>query len=119
MLKLHSGLNIGDVEDFTAFTSAVIDDKAFKRITGYIEHAKKSKGCEILAGGQSDDSKGYFVQPTIVQVNDPHDKLMTEEIFGPVVAIYVYPDKDVEKTLQLVGTSTAFALTGAVFSQDQ
>lgn len=119
LLQLHSGLKIGDVEDFSSFTSAVIDDKAFQRITGYIEHARKSKGCEILAGGQSDDSKGYFVQPTIVQVKDPLDKIMTEEIFGPVVAIYVYPDKDVEKTLQMVGSSTAFALTGAVFSQDQ
>lgn len=64
-------------------------------------------------------STGYFIEPTIVQTKDPYDKLMTEEIFGPVLCIYVYPDKDVEKTLQLVGTSTKFALTGAVFAKDE
>lgn len=74
---------------------------------------------EILGGGQYDDSKGYFVQPTIVETKDPHDKIMVEEIFGPVLTIYVYKDKDVKQTLELVGTSTKFALTGAVFAQDE
>lgn len=119
LIRLHADLKIGDVQDFTSFTSAVIDDKAFARISSYIDHAKASKHTEIIAGGQYDDSKGYFIQPTIIVTTDPLDKLMTEEIFGPVVTIYVYKDKDLKKTMDLVGDSTAFALTGAVFAQDQ
>lgn len=98
---------------------AVIDDKAFARIKSYIDHARSSKNLEILGGGQYDDSEGYFVQPTIVEAKDPLDKIMTEEIFGPVLSIYVYKDKDLDKTLDLVGTSTKFALTGAIFAQDE
>lgn len=119
LIAHHAQLKIGDVRDFASFSSAVIDERAYDRITGYIAHAKQSKGCEIIAGGDASKATGYFIQPTIVQVQDPHDKLMTEEIFGPVVAIYVYPDVELEKTLQLVGSSTAFALTGAVFAQDR
>lgn len=111
-------LKIGDVNDFKMFAGAVIDDKAYARITGYIKHAKKNPKNEILAGGTFDDSKGYFVQPTIIKTSDPHDKLMTEEIFGPVLTIYVYEDADVNKTMDLIGTSTKFALTGAVFAKD-
>lgn len=113
-----SKLKIGDVVDHTTFTSAVIDDKAFKRITGYIEHAKNSPNLQIVAGGTYSDSKGYFVNPTIVQCTDPKDKIMVEEIFGPVLSVYVYKDSDLKKTMELVHTSTRFALTGAVFSQD-
>lgn len=114
-----SKLKIGDVQDFSSFTSAVIDDKAFKRITGYIEHAKKSSNLEILAGGTYSDSKGYFVNPTIVLSKDPKDRIMTEEIFGPVLSIYVYKESDLLETMKLVHTSTKFALTGAVFGQDE
>ncbi|XP_017102569.2 delta-1-pyrroline-5-carboxylate dehydrogenase, mitochondrial [Drosophila bipectinata] len=112
-------LKIGDVQDFSSFTSAVIDDKAFKRITSYIEHAKKSPNLEILAGGTYSDSKGYFVNPTIVLSKDPKDRIMTEEIFGPVLTIYVYKESDLLETMKLVHTSTKFALTGAVFGQDE
>lgn len=119
MLQLRDSLKIGDVTDFSTFSSAVIDDKAFARIKSYIDHARSSSNLEILGGGQYDDSKGYFIQPTIVQSKDPHDKIMTEEIFGPVLAIYVYKDKDVKETLELVGSSTKFALTGAIFAQDE
>ncbi|EDV97918.1 delta-1-pyrroline-5-carboxylate dehydrogenase, mitochondrial [Drosophila grimshawi] len=112
-------LKIDDVQDMSTFTSAVIDDKAFKRITSYIEHAKKSPNLEILAGGTYSDSKGYFINPTIVQSKDPKDRIMTEEIFGPVVTIYVYKDSDLQETMKLVHTSTPFALTGAVFGQDE
>ncbi|XP_059226863.1 delta-1-pyrroline-5-carboxylate dehydrogenase, mitochondrial-like [Stomoxys calcitrans] len=112
-------LKIDDVQNFSAFTSAVIDDKAFKRITSYIEHAKKSKNLTILAGGTYSDAKGYFINPTIVQTTDPKDKIMTEEIFGPVLTIYVYKDADLQKTMDLVHTTTQFALTGAVFAQDE
>lgn len=119
LIRLHANLRIGDVQDFTSFTSAVIDERAFKRIAGYIDHARAAKHTEIIAGGQYDASKGYFIQPTIVVSTDPLDKLMTEEIFGPVVTIYVYKDKDMAATRDMVGTSTAFALTGAVFAQDE
>ncbi|XP_075163632.1 delta-1-Pyrroline-5-carboxylate dehydrogenase 1 [Haematobia irritans] len=112
-------LKIDDVQNFAAFTSAVIDDKAFKRITSYIEHAKKSPNLTILAGGTYSDAKGYFINPTIVQTTDPKDKIMTEEIFGPVLTIYVYKDADLQKTMDLVHTTTQFALTGAVFAQDE
>jgi 1-pyrroline-5-carboxylate dehydrogenase len=112
-------LKVADVSDFSAFTSAVIDDKAFKRIKSYIDHAKSSKNLTILAGGKCDDSKGYFVEPTIVESRDPKDKIMTEEIFGPIVAVYVYKDQDLDAAMRLVGGSTEFALTGAVFAQDE
>lgn len=112
-------MKIGDVSDFSSFTSAVIDDKAFARITSYIDHARNSSNLEIIGGGQYDDSKGYFIQPTIVETKDPHDKIIVEEIFGPVLTIYVYKDKDVKQTLDLIGSSTKFALTGAIFAQDE
>jgi len=118
LLRLRDELKVGDVRDFKSFTSSVIDDKAYARITGYIKHAKNSAHLEILGGGQYDDKKGYFIQPTIIQTDDPHDKIMTEEIFGPVLSIYVYKDADLKKTIDLVGSSTKFALTGAVFAQD-
>lgn len=119
LLQLRDSLKVDDVCDFTAFTSAVIDDKAFARITSYIEHAKSSKNLQILGGGEYDDRIGYLIQPTIVESSDPLDKIMTEEIFGPVLSIYVYKDKDLNKTMDLVGSSTKFALTGAIFAQDQ
>ncbi|XP_015042925.1 delta-1-pyrroline-5-carboxylate dehydrogenase, mitochondrial [Drosophila pseudoobscura] len=112
-------LKIGDVQDISSFTSAVIDDKAFKRITSYIEHAKKSPNLEIIAGGTYSDSKGYFVNPTIVVSKDPKDRIMVEEIFGPVLTIYVYKEADLAETMKLVHTSTKFALTGAIFGQDE
>ncbi|XP_015515861.1 delta-1-pyrroline-5-carboxylate dehydrogenase, mitochondrial [Neodiprion pinetum] len=118
LLETRDKLKIGDVQDFTSFTSAVIDKNAFKRITSYIEHAKSSNTTEIIGGGTYDDSQGYFVQPTIIVSKDPKDKLMTEEIFGPVLTIYVYKDADLESTLKLVESSTPYALTGAIFSKD-
>ncbi|XP_004928724.1 delta-1-pyrroline-5-carboxylate dehydrogenase, mitochondrial [Bombyx mori] len=119
LLAERAKLKIGDPADFSVFTAAVIDDKAFARITGYIQRAKKNPKNKILGGGEFDNSKGYFVQPTIIETTDPHDKLMTEEIFGPVLTIYVYNDKDIDKTMDLIGTSTKFALTGAIFAKDQ
>ncbi|XP_017862465.1 PREDICTED: delta-1-pyrroline-5-carboxylate dehydrogenase, mitochondrial [Drosophila arizonae] len=119
LLREIKQLKIGDVQDMATFTSAVIDDKAFKRITGYIEHAKKSSNLEILAGGNYSDSKGYFIDPTIVQTKDPKDRIMTEEIFGPVITIYVYKNADLMEAMNLVHTTTQFALTGAVFGQDE
>jgi len=117
LLQIRSTLKIADVNDFDSFTSAVIDDKAFNRIKSYIDYA--ASNLEILGGGKCDDSKGYFIEPTIVLVKDPRDKIMREEIFGPVLSIYVYKDKDLYQTMDLVGSTTKFALTGAVFAQDE
>ncbi|XP_065172866.1 delta-1-pyrroline-5-carboxylate dehydrogenase, mitochondrial [Atheta coriaria] len=119
LVSLRATLKIGDPTEYDTFTSAVIDDKAYKRIKGYIDHAKKSKDLEVVAGGKCDDSTGYFIEPTIVQSKNPKDKIMVEEIFGPVLSVYVYPDNKLDETMDLVGNSTAFALTGAVFAQDQ
>ncbi|KAJ8734407.1 hypothetical protein PYW07_014958 [Mythimna separata] len=119
LIQERAKLKIGDPTDFKIFAAAVIDDKAFNRITGYIKNAKNNPKNKIIAGGDFDDSKGYFVQPTIIETSDPHDKLMVEEIFGPVLSMYVYDDRDVDKTMALIGSSTKFALTGAVFSMDK
>lgn len=119
LLQRHKTLTMGDPTDPSSFMAAVIDDKAFNRIQSYVEYAKKSKDLEIIAGGKCDNSKGYFVEPTIIVAKNPRDKLMAEEIFGPVLTIYVYEDKDMEKAIELVNDTTAFALTGAVFAQDR
>lgn len=111
-------MKLGSALDPKSFLSAVIDDKAFKRISSYIEHAKKSSNLEILVGGKCDDSVGYYIEPTIVLTTDPNDKIMSEELFGPVLTIYVYEDSKLEETLDLVRTSTKFALTGAIFGED-
>ncbi|XP_014253034.1 delta-1-pyrroline-5-carboxylate dehydrogenase, mitochondrial [Cimex lectularius] len=118
LLETRKKLKVGDVRDFDTFMSAVIDDKAYKRIKGYIEMAKKSDCLEVLGGGNCVDKCGYFVEPTIVESKDPLNKIMTEEIFGPVLTIFVYDDSDIEQTLDLVADSTPYALTGAVFAQD-
>ncbi|XP_072392731.1 delta-1-pyrroline-5-carboxylate dehydrogenase, mitochondrial [Diabrotica undecimpunctata] len=119
LIEKRNQLKIGDPTDPATFTSAVIDDKAFNRIKGYIEHGKKSSNTEIVAGGKCDDSVGYFIEPTIIQSKDPKDKLMVEEIFGPVLTVYVYKDDKVKDTLNLIESSTSFALTGAIFAQDE
>ncbi|CAL8110378.1 unnamed protein product [Orchesella dallaii] len=110
-------LKIGPVDDFSVFTSAVIDDKAFKRIAGYIDHAKTN--LSIIQGGDYDSSVGYYVKPTFVETRNPTDKIMTEEIFGPVLAAYVYPDEEVDKTMRILDSSTSYSLTGAVFAKDE
>ena len=112
-------LKMGDPEDHTNFINAVIDESAFDSITTYIDYAKKSKDAEILVGGNYDKSKGYFIEPTVVLTTDPHFKLMEEEIFGPVMTIYVYKDDEFAQTLHLVDTTSPYSLTGAVFSQDR
>lgn len=119
LLKERAKLKTGDVTEFDTFMGAVIDERAFDRISSYIDHAKSSSNLEIIGGGGYDKKKGYFIEPTIVQSKDPKDKIMVEEIFGPVLAIYVYPDKDVDAAMKLVGGSTQFALTGAIFANDQ
>ncbi|GAB4172435.1 MAG: L-glutamate gamma-semialdehyde dehydrogenase [Calditrichia bacterium] len=112
-------IKMGDVENFTNFMNAVIDKPAFDTITEYIDYAKKSEEAEIVYGGNYDDSKGYFIDPTVVLTTNPHFKLMEEEIFGPVLTIYVYEDEKFEETLKLCDTTSPYGLTGAVFAQDR
>lgn len=119
LIAVRDQLKIGDVTDMKSFTSAVIDKVAFDRIKGYIDYARNSKNLEIIGGGQYDDSVGYFIQPTIIVCNDPSDKIMKEEIFGPVLSIYVYEDKDIDSVIESVGNVSPYALTGAVFAQDE
>uniref|UniRef100_A0A914WNA5 Multifunctional fusion protein n=1 Tax=Plectus sambesii TaxID=2011161 RepID=A0A914WNA5_9BILA len=117
--SIRKNIKMGDATDGSVFMSSVIDKKAFDRVKGYVEMAKNSSDFEVVAGGKCDDSKGYFVEPTIVQSKRPDSKLMTEEIFGPVLTVYSYPDKDTEKTLNSVKDATPYGLTGAVFSNDK
>ena len=93
LVETQKSLKVGPATEADSFMSAVIDRKAFDRISGYIEHAKASPNCSIVAGGGYDDSVGYFIEPTVVQTTTPMDKIFQEEIFGPVVTVYVYPDQ--------------------------
>jgi 1-pyrroline-5-carboxylate dehydrogenase len=110
---------MGDVEDFSNFINAVIDEKSFDKISNYIANAKKDKDATIIAGGKCDKSKGYFIQPTVIQAHTPNYITMREEIFGPVLTIYVYDDKKFEDTLDIVDKTSGYALTGAVFANDR
>ncbi len=112
-------IKMGDVEDFTNFMGAVIDKGAFESITGYIKYAQKAKDAEIITGGNFDDSKGYFVEPTTILTTNPKFKTMEEEIFGPVFTIYVYDDNKFEETLELCDETSPYALTGAVWAKDR
>jgi 1-pyrroline-5-carboxylate dehydrogenase len=110
-------LRMGDPRDFRNFVSAVIDRKAYDKICGYLSSAKK--GAKIIQGGKCDDKKGFFIEPTLIQASDPGHRLLCEEIFGPVVTTYVYPDGKWKDTLRLVDRTSPYALTGAVFANDQ
>jgi 1-pyrroline-5-carboxylate dehydrogenase len=112
-------LRMGDVEDFTNFCGAVIDQGAFKTITGYIDHAQASQDAEILVGGGYDGSQGWFVEPTVVVCKDPRYKSMEEEIFGPVLSVFVYEDEREAEALDLLDSTSPYALTGAVFAEDR
>jgi 1-pyrroline-5-carboxylate dehydrogenase len=112
-------ITMGGTENFSNFVNAVIDEKSFDKIMGYINNAKKSDKITVIAGGNGDKTKGYFVEPTILQTTDPNYTTMCEEIFGPVLTIYVYEPQDFEKTLELVDATSPYALTGAIFSQDR
>ncbi|PKQ67644.1 L-glutamate gamma-semialdehyde dehydrogenase [Raineya orbicola] len=118
MLADLKEIKMGSVEDFTCFINAVIDEKSFDKITGYIEQAKKD-GVNIIAGGNYDKTKGFFIEPTILQVQDPMYVTMQEEIFGPVLSVYVYQPENFEDVLTLVDKTSPYALTGAIFAQDR
>lgn len=110
---------IGGVEDFGNFINAVIDERAFNKITGYIEQARKNPKNKFIVGGGSDKSKGYFVEPTVILTEDPSSATMCEEIFGPVLTIYVYPEDKYEDTLALVDRTSPYALTGSIMAKDR
>jgi 1-pyrroline-5-carboxylate dehydrogenase len=112
-------IKMGDPEDFTNFMSAVIDKGAFKNITGYIDYARNSSEAEFLTGGNYDDSKGWFIEPTTIVTTNPMFKTMQEEIFGPVLTVYVYDDNKLDETLELCDKGSMYALTGAIFAQDR
>lgn len=119
LLEDLASMKMGGTEDFTNFINAVIDEKAFDKISKYIDNAKKAEGVEIVAGGNFDKSKGYFIEPTVIVTKDPMYVTMQEEIFGPVLTIYVYHENHYEEALELVDQTSPYALTGAVFSQDR
>jgi 1-pyrroline-5-carboxylate dehydrogenase len=112
-------MKMGSVEDFSNFVNAVIDEKSFNNIAKYIDRAKKDKKAKILVGGNYSKKDGFFVEPTVIEVSDPKYVTMCEEIFGPVLTVYTYKAEAFEKTLDLVNTTSKYALTGAIISQDR
>lgn len=119
MIRDLATFKMGGTEDFSNFINAVIDEKSFNKLAKYIDEAKQDKSVEIIAGGNYDKSKGYFIEPTVLVVKDPKYTTMCEELFGPVLTIYVYEDKDFDKVLDIIDTTSIYALTGAVIAQDR
>jgi 1-pyrroline-5-carboxylate dehydrogenase len=119
LLEELADVKAGDVEDFSNYMGAVIDRKSFDKIKSYIDHAANAPDAEIIAGGKCDDAKGYFVDPTVIVTTNPKFRTMEEEIFGPVVTVYVYKDADFREALDLCESTSAYALTGSIFAQDR
>ena len=119
MTGMIDTIKLGSPEDFSNFCNAVIDKPAFDNIKGYIERAKGNPRCKILRGGRCDDSTGYFISPTVIETSDPGAEPMVSEIFGPVLAVYVYPEKKYRETLRLCDSTSPYALTGAIFATDR
>jgi 1-pyrroline-5-carboxylate dehydrogenase len=119
MVEMLLEIKQGDVNDFGNFMNAVIDEAAFSNIMGYINMAKQSADAEIVFGGNGDSSVGWFIEPTVIATSDPHFVTMEEEIFGPVLSIYVYDDEKWNETLKLVDETSPYALTGSVISTDR
>ncbi|WP_184625114.1 L-glutamate gamma-semialdehyde dehydrogenase [Pedobacter cryoconitis] len=119
MLRDLATFKMGGTEDFGNFINAVIDDRSFTKLAKYIDQAKADKGVEIIAGGNYDKSKGYFIEPTVLVVEDPKYTTMCEELFGPVLSVYVYDDADFDQVLEIIDTTSPYALTGAVIAQDR
>lgn len=119
MVEDLASIKMGPPDDFSNFVNAVIDERAFNKITGYIDTAKSADGVELVAGGNYDGSKGWFVEPTVLRADDSMFTTMCEEIFGPVLTVYVYNENDYEGALELVDSTSPYALTGAIFSKDR
>jgi 1-pyrroline-5-carboxylate dehydrogenase len=119
LVAAMSTVKVGSPEDFSTFVNAVIDRAAFDTISGYIDYARESGDAQILSGGTGNRTTGYFIDPTVILTTDPHFKTMEEEIFGPVLTLYVYADEDFEATLDLCDQTSPYALTGAIFARDR
>lgn len=119
LISMIKDLKVASPLEFDTFTSAVIDETSFNRIENYINYGKSRSDVELLAGGRSDKSRGWYIHPTLFQVKDPRDKLMREEIFGPVLTVYVYKNSEYDKVLDLIDTTTPYALTGSIFAADK
>ena len=119
VIKDVNSFKMGTPEDTSNFINSVIDDRAFKKLSGAIEEAKKDADAEIIVGGGYDDSVGYFIEPTIIVTTNPQYKTMCNELFGPIITIYVYEDEQWEEVLDIVDKTSEFALTGAIFSGDR
>jgi len=113
------GIKMGPPEDFTNFFNAVIDEASFDKLSGYIDRAKEDKDADVIIGGGHDKTEGFFIEPTVILAKDPHYVTMEEELFGPVLTIYVYPDSEVDETVELLNNTSIYALTGAIFSTDR
>ena len=112
-------IKVGPVEDFGNFVNAVITEASFDKLAGYIDAAKNDNNVEIVTGGNYDKSKGWFIEPTILKVNDPHYVTMCEELFGPVLTVYIYDDQDFDQVVDIVEKTSIYALTGAIIAQDR
>lgn len=119
LLAATHAMKVGDPRDFTNFMGAVIDERSFHNIKGYIDHARSAPGVKVLAGGSCDRSQGWFVQPTVIETEDPSYRTMCEEIFGPVLSVHVYDDKRFDETLSLCERTSPYGLTGAIFARDR
>merc|ERR1719223_1519228 len=122
MLAAHAEIKVGNVDDFSVYVTAVIDGTAFKDHKNYIDHAHAAPECEIIAGGKYDDSVGWFIDPTIIVTSDPNTKTMQEEIFGPILTVFVYDDSKPDwwrDVMQVVDTTTPYGLTGSIFANDR
>lgn len=119
MLTQLSEIKVGDPTDFSNFMGAVIDEKSFDKLMGYIDRAKAGSTTKVIAGGKGDKSTGYFIEPTVILTTDPKSPTMCDELFGPVLTVYVYEDKDFEATLDLCDQTSPYALTGAFFGRDR
>jgi 1-pyrroline-5-carboxylate dehydrogenase len=119
LVKTVQTMKMGTVEDFSNFVNAVIDEKSFNNISKYIATVKKDKQAKILVGGNVDKSNGWFVEPTVIDTKNPKSLTMCEEIFGPVLTIYTYPAAQFEKTLKVLDSTSKYALTGSIISQDR
>ena len=119
ILRMTSEMKVGDVTDFKNAVNAVIDEASYDKIMGYINKVKLSGGAKIIIGGKGDKSKGYYIEPTIIITEDPHYFTMEEEIFGPVMSVYIYEDNKYDETLKLCDETSPYALTGSIFSNDK
>jgi 1-pyrroline-5-carboxylate dehydrogenase len=119
LARLVEQIKVGDVAQFDTFSGAVIDEKSYRNIVGYIDHATQADDAQVVIGGEYDSSKGWFVWPTVIETSNPKYRSMQEEIFGPVLSVYVFADEAYSETLKIINETSPYALTGSVFARDR